>query len=903
MVGIGITEALVTMGADDFQDFIVSFFVELNIMILERLYLDPAMKEAAKLWPRWRMILKRKFTSRRRMTREEKASEEMEWRRINEQIELESEGVEPLLDSYFVYSNEVLAMYCMPAVIALIMVFNSETQIPDLYGIRENEMVYYLAFSLVIIPFSLMMDVFILNTQELVHGWRVYDYVAYQKYRFSVREYRWMQRNETLDESISEAMQTLDLLCFSSQYYFMNALFGMASIFGMCGVSVFLRWEYNMFGDPVVPLIMLMMFLWGDMLQRVLVRLADIKIKRLGWRGLWMTKNIEGTVDDDVAAKLAIGEGRQADLEQERLELQALNSERFRHRFLERNRPWILQHLTDLLTPRALDTTGPDGRPVVEYIRDVYAELMAMGEGARRPGDRSDISSDDEDEMEAMRRNWPRTPLVGTALAIARMWLAKARKRRSFVKLVNGIIQNNKASSCAVCQCTEGQGGRTMAVSLATNGEADPYAIDRIIAAFEEQYSVNELDANLWKAFFRANAEYITRCNMCTDKLEQERLRRMARHPGAERATRADDVSSDEEDEEVIFEAVVVTRTSPEGKMMQKWLGAARKKLGGAHLFPKPEAQAQMERYVEKMRARKLRGGKQDIAGAGNKANADPRTADWKVKLSQASRALALRWLNLAKDSISSRFRERGEKLREEVGSTLSRMAPEEDWFFGAELRLEGQELNDLGQTIADDRKAAEAEAAVKIRKIDVDRETFVKETRAEMTEARKQFESKMYHDGEDVNTDIELRTRELLRLRDERQKAALEKEEKLREEQGAVPSTVQEEHRLELEEIDSLVRKEQATREKAWAAEEAQQRAQFNQAEALTEQTITDRKVMADNSQRRIRRETEQHIRGVESNWQGRAKAWLTLAKRKIAVRDREDAEEEAKNKRRNKG
>lgn len=35
------------------------------------------------------------------------------------------------------------------------------------------------------------------------------------------------------------------------------------------------------------------------------------QVKRLGWRGLWMTKNIEGTVDDDIAAKLAIGEGRQ----------------------------------------------------------------------------------------------------------------------------------------------------------------------------------------------------------------------------------------------------------------------------------------------------------------------------------------------------------------------------------------------------------------------------------------------------------------------------------------------------------------------------------------------------------------------------------------------------------------
>lgn len=53
--------------------------------------------------------------------------------------------------------------------------------------------------------------------QKLVYGWRIYDYIAYQNYRFSVRQHRWMMKNETLDESIAEPMQTLDLLCFSSQ--------------------------------------------------------------------------------------------------------------------------------------------------------------------------------------------------------------------------------------------------------------------------------------------------------------------------------------------------------------------------------------------------------------------------------------------------------------------------------------------------------------------------------------------------------------------------------------------------------------------------------------------------------------------------------------------------------------
>ncbi|CAM9426180.1 unnamed protein product, partial [Ectocarpus fasciculatus] len=897
LVIVGITEQLVTMGAEDFKDFVVSFFVELSVMMLERLYLDPGTKEMSKLYPRWRMMWKRRFSRRRRMTREDKAKEEMAWRKINEDIELEREGVEPLLDSYFVYSTEVLGMFIMPGVIFLIMVFSQQTKMAELYGIRDNEMGYYLAFALVIIPFSLIMDVFVLNTQELVHGWRVYDYIAYQKYRFSVRQHRWMMRNETLDESIAEPMQTLDLLCFSSQFYFINSLFAVGMIFGLMGLTIFLRWEYSLFGDPIGPLIFAVMFLFGDLVQQLLRRLANIKVKRMGWRGLWMTKNIEGTVDDDIAAKLAIGEGRQANLEQERLELQALNSERFRHRFLERNRPWILQHLTDLLTPRTLQNTGPDGRPAVEYVRDVYAELMGMGEGVRRPGDRSDISSDEEDEMEEQRRNWPRTPLVGASLAIARLWLAKARKRRSFWKFVAGIVQNNQAEHCAICECAAGQQGRTLAVSLALEGKADAYAIDRLIAGFEELYGVDEMDANLWKAYFRANAEYITRCSKCTDRLEQERLKRLARAPGADRATRMDDISSDEDDDEAVFDAVVVTRTSPEGRMMSKWLNAARTKLGGVHLFPKPEAKAQMERYVERMRKRKLQGGKQDIAG---KKEEDPRTKDWIVELSAASKALAVRWLRAAREGLDGKFRARGEKLREDVHSTAALMPPEDDWFFGAELRLEGQALMDVGQSIEDDRRALEAEGAVKIRKIEVDFEHFEKTTRADMEKDRKAFEHKINVESDAVNTEVELRTRELLRLRDVKQQEQNVVETRLKEDEGGVPSAVAEAHRKQLEDMDDVVRKEQQAREKKWSEEEASMRSQFEQREALTEQTVVDRKVLAGNNIIRINKETRQKIKGTETEWQGRASKWLATARRKVELKQTEDAEDAERAKRR---
>lgn len=73
--------------------------------------------------------------------------------------------------------------------------------------------------------------------------------------------------------------------------------------------------------------------------------------------------------------------------------------------------------------------------------------------------------------------------------------------------------------------------------------------------------------------------------------------------------------------------------------------------------------------------------------------------------------------------------------------------------------------------------------------------------------------------------------------------------------------------------------------REKKWADEEAGMWSQFQQREALTEQTVVDRKVLADNNIIRINKETRQKIKGTESEWQGRASKWLATARRKVSL------------------
>ena len=195
-------------------------------------------------------------------------------------------------------------------------------------------------------------------------------------------------------------------------------------------------------------------------------------------------EKLQGTMDD------VIGEGRQEDLEQERQELLAMNSESFRHKFIEKNRPWVLSHLVELITPRSLQEAGPDGRPLVDYVRDVYSNLMNVGKGInRRADDRSDISSDDySDDEEERRRQWDCKPLEGNKLLIAQIWVQKARKRRVFTQAVAGVIEKRNEDQCTSCSRTLGQ-CKSLTAGLAWNNWFDQYAIDGLIKLFEHSYS------------------------------------------------------------------------------------------------------------------------------------------------------------------------------------------------------------------------------------------------------------------------------------------------------------------------------------------------------------------------------------------------------------------------------
>jgi len=284
---INSVQDLVSFGAPDFAQFLLSNFVQLYLVYLQNLFFVPAINEMIENLPRWRIMLRRYVRGNRRQTREEKAKEELEWRRVNEEIELNSEGIEPILDTMIGYSMDRVGMLVNPLVYTCLLLFFNTNQMAPNYKIKENQMVYYISFAAVLIPFTFWADTFLLDAQELIHSWKIYDYLSYQRYRFTVREYRWMLHNPVVDESVSENFQIVDMMCFSSQYYFLAGMLCFGINLMIITIEAFLRLSYNPFGDPCFLLMFIITFAIAELMRVIYARMADIKVKRIGWRGLW----------------------------------------------------------------------------------------------------------------------------------------------------------------------------------------------------------------------------------------------------------------------------------------------------------------------------------------------------------------------------------------------------------------------------------------------------------------------------------------------------------------------------------------------------------------------------------------------------------------------------------------
>ena len=551
------TTALITMGTGKLDEFLLGYLLEFFIALAIRVYLSTIIGNvldfcvdkfmAGRIWLQRKLKLKERTDFELEKERGEKLEEARQQREVD--VGGGTDTVEPILGDYSGYANDLTMLLISPVVYVFLIMMREELILPKQYEIKESDMVYFLMFSVIMLFMQTLADIFVHNVLELFMGWKILDYLVYASYRFNQREKRWKGYEDGLDECIEESLRTLDQMCFSSQFYFMHAIYTMGLVIIMFAVLSLVHKEVNLFDDPMTLLIwvFLMLIMWSG--QKLLVWLA-LKC------GVWRLKHADtqwhaARGDDDEGDFGIPGWDELEALQHASHEAYILNqkitSETFRHKFLDYNRAWLVAQLPNILTPRTKHRSRP-------YLIQQLDKVL----GKINPEITSDTSGDEK------HMTFPPVTLSTTSATIARLWLSQARRRRLFRSVVQPIIERARRPECENCLSK-----RNLQVELVI-------PIEVLGDRFEKAYpDMVEFDKVAWKEFFQKHETFRTICLDCIEKrTQEEKLKRM----GEEVPTL--DKVLDEEDRPMFPKPQL---TDAAKRMLKTWLANARKRLVKSH--------------------------------------------------------------------------------------------------------------------------------------------------------------------------------------------------------------------------------------------------------------------------------------------------------------------------------
>ena len=567
MTAMGLVEALVTLSANDFVDFLLSHIVGFGFVLVDRIYIGPLQGEfmsrvSTKVTAKASQI-KSRIKSRLKGDQTNKVATVGIWNGASPEssgaagnvgpgggalspgaasgitssstdanANANAQTVEPIIDSYCSYCCDTLSLLYAPYMILLLIMFRDETEMAAIYGIKEQDMEYYILFALLIIPFQIATDIFIHGALELFHGWRLLDYLSYARYRFLQRESRWKGIEESLDECIDEGMRTLDQQCFSSQWYLMMTIHTNGIMYMVLGIEMMARARYNLFGDPAMPLIIAFVAATTILTKKLLVwtglaiGLWRVSKDRQDWHLLFQQREEEKANLLNAAGLNGADDGIGYEMERR------ITSESFRHKFLDYNRSWLIDQLPSLLTPR---TQRRSQGYLIPQLNRILQNLN------------TDISSDSEDDDGPIFDN---PALDREQREVMRTWLANSRSRLLSRRAIQPLLESHLGSHCQRCLSTHVLCVRTT------------LSFGEVYAEFSRERRQEEQgDQAAFRDYFARRNDFETVCEKC---LEDDRSNKK---------------KNEEEESTAAFDAVMLT--DPSQNLLMQWRDSARARIGG----------------------------------------------------------------------------------------------------------------------------------------------------------------------------------------------------------------------------------------------------------------------------------------------------------------------------------
>ena len=93
------------------------------------------------------------------------------------------------------YTTRSKSVYLRPLVIIFVRLFDVETQMPQIYKISQSSLDFYIMFSIMFIIPLIVIDMFMVNSIELVHGFKLLEFLSYCRHRFNNRNTKWLGHN------------------------------------------------------------------------------------------------------------------------------------------------------------------------------------------------------------------------------------------------------------------------------------------------------------------------------------------------------------------------------------------------------------------------------------------------------------------------------------------------------------------------------------------------------------------------------------------------------------------------------------------------------------------------------------------------------------------------------------
>merc|ERR1719445_2527336 len=97
--------------------------------------------------------------------------------------------------------NDLLACLMAPIILTFFYLFHSELTIEACWRMNEFDMLYFVYFVLLILPFLIVSDLILFNAEEVFHCWPIAKYFKFARHRFLTRIDDWKLCEFEFDET------------------------------------------------------------------------------------------------------------------------------------------------------------------------------------------------------------------------------------------------------------------------------------------------------------------------------------------------------------------------------------------------------------------------------------------------------------------------------------------------------------------------------------------------------------------------------------------------------------------------------------------------------------------------------------------------------------------------------